>query len=62
MRRVYAWFINESRIAEDRDKLSFIDAEKVAIKQEDHTLEYYATCVDGDVRYSLIPVLNKRRK
>ncbi len=39
-------------LLEDRDKL-FIDAEKVAILQEDHTLEH-AMLVLTNVRYSLI--------
>ena len=39
----------------------FIDAEKVAILQEDHTLEH-AMLVLTNVRYSLIPVLNKENK
>ena len=47
-------------LLEDRDKL-FIDAEKVAILQEDHTLEH-AMLVLTNVRYSLIPVLNKENK
>ena len=47
-------------LLEDRDKL-FIDAEKVAILQEDHTLEH-AMLVLTTVRYSLIPVLNKENK
>ena len=47
-------------LLEDRDKL-FIDAEKVAILQEDHTLEH-AMLVLTNVRYSLIPVLNKKNK
>ena len=47
-------------LLQDRDKL-FIDAEKVAILQEDHTLEH-AMLVLTNVRYSLIPVLNKENK
>lgn len=47
-------------LLENRDKL-FIDAEKVAILQEDHTLEH-AMLVLTNVRYSLIPVLNKENK
>ena len=47
-------------LLEDRDKL-FIDAEKVAILQENHTLEH-AMLVLTNVRYSLIPVLNKENK
>ena len=47
-------------LLENRDKL-FIDAEKVAILQENHTLEH-AMLVLTNVRYSLIPVLNKENK
>lgn len=47
-------------LLEDRDKL-FIGAEKVAILQEDHTLEH-AMLVLTNVRYSLIPVLNRENK
>ena len=47
-------------LLEDRDKL-FIDAEKVAILQEEHTLEH-EMLVLTNVRYSLIPVLNKENK
>lgn len=47
-------------LLEDRDKL-FIDAEKVAILQENHTLEH-AMLVLTNVRYSLIPVLNNENK
>ena len=47
-------------LLEDRDKL-FIDAGKVAILQEDHTLEH-AMLVLTNVRYSLIPVLNRENK
>ena len=47
-------------LIEDRDKL-FIDAGKVAILQEDHTLEH-AMLVLTNVRYSLIPVLNRENK
>ncbi len=43
---------------EDRDKPTM---EKVAILQEDHTLEH-AMLVLTNVRYSLIPVLNKENK
>ena len=47
-------------LLEDRDKL-FIDAGKVAILQENHTLEH-AMLVLTNVRYSLIPVLNRENK
>ena len=47
-------------LLENREQL-FIDAENVAILQEDHTLEH-AMLVLTNVRYSLIPVLNKENQ
>jgi len=47
-------------LLEEKDKL-FITAEKVAILEEDHTLDH-AMLVLTHVRYSLIPVVNRQNK
>ncbi|MCQ9210049.1 cyclic-di-AMP-binding protein CbpB [Granulicatella seriolae] len=47
-------------LLEEEDKL-FIPAEKVAIIQDDHTLEH-ALLVLSNVKYSVIPVVNKHSK
>lgn len=47
-------------LLQEKDKL-FIAAEKVAILEEDHTLDH-AMLVLAHVRYSLIPVVNRQNK
>ena len=47
-------------LLEEKDKL-FIAADKVAILEEDHTLDH-AMLVLIHVRYSLIPVVNRQNK
>ena len=47
-------------LLEEKDKL-FISADKVAILEEDHTLDH-AMLVLTHVRYSLIPVVNRHNK
>ena len=47
-------------LLEEKDKL-FIAADKVAILEEDHTLDH-AMLVLTHVRYSLIPVVNRQNK
>lgn len=47
-------------LLEEKDKL-FISADKVAILDEDHTLDH-AMLVLTHVRYSLIPVVNRQNK